>query len=153
MNAYDNCRYGGRVVTASYSDIQIASLVNEALGEVPRAARFGDRKVFISALWPVVLELDAKTGGFRTDGCTLEDFKDWLLRGRLLTRDDTDRVSPLVVLARADLVAAMDPGMVAASETAADGATFHFVVDPGSRRTCTPPVRSHCARGQRVSPA
>jgi hypothetical protein len=115
------------MVTASYSDLQIANLVHDALVEVPSAGRFGDRKVFISALWPVVLRLDAKTGGFRTNGCTLEDLKDWLLRGRLLTRDGNDHGTPLVVLARADLVAAMDPAAVAASETAADGATFHFV--------------------------
>jgi hypothetical protein len=31
-------------------------------------------------------------------------------------------------LARADLVAAMDPTLVAASETRTDGATFHFIV-------------------------
>jgi hypothetical protein len=34
------------------------------------------------------------------------------------------------VLCRADLVAAMDHRMVAASETVIDGATFHFVIDP-----------------------
>jgi hypothetical protein len=35
----------------------------------------------------------------------------------------------LIQLARADLVAAMDPVAVAASETQVDGATFHFVID------------------------
>ena len=34
------------------------------------------------------------------------------------------------MLARADFVAAMDPTMVAASETVTDGAAFHFVLDP-----------------------
>ena len=34
-------------------------------------------------------------------------------------------------LALADLVAAMDHTVVAASETITDGATFHFVLDPG----------------------
>ena len=33
-----------------------------------------------------------------------------------------------LALARADLVAAMDPALVAASEIAVDGASFHFVV-------------------------
>jgi hypothetical protein len=33
-----------------------------------------------------------------------------------------------LVLARADLVAAMDPALVAASEITTDGASFHFIV-------------------------
>lgn len=33
-------------------------------------------------------------------------------------------------MCRADLVAAMDPARVAASETLTDGAAFHFVLDP-----------------------
>ena len=47
------------------------------------------------------------------------------------------------MLCRADLVAAMDPARVAASETLADGAAFHFVLDPAiARQEYAPRVRS-----------
>ena len=65
--------------------------------------RFGDRKVFLCAIVdisdPVALEV-------------LDDCR----RAQLLT------------FARADLVAAMDPELVQASEWCVDIATFHFVV-------------------------
>ena len=67
-----------------------------------------------------------------TTGCTIEDFKTWLLRSRRITRDGSEAGAPLVVLARADFVAAMDPAVVAASEITTDGATFHFVLDPAT---------------------
>ena len=54
----------------------------------------------------------------------------WLLRSLRVTHDGTEKGAPLVVLARADFVAAMDHTVVAASETIMDGATFHFVLDP-----------------------
>ena len=116
-------------LTPTYNDLQISSLVHRALAAVRDAGRFGDRKVFISSLWAMVLHLDAESGDNLTAGATIEHFKAWLLRSRLLTRDGTAEGAPLVVLARADLVAAMDHTMVAASETIADGATFHFVLD------------------------
>ena len=81
-------------------------------------ARFGDRKIFISALW--------REAGARLQGLSFNQFKDALIaahRERLLQ------------LARADLVAAMDNGAVMASEAKADGATFHFVVDPSFAAT------------------
>jgi hypothetical protein len=84
--------------------------------DVARAANdgvFGERKVFIAAAWH---DLRRRPG---YASLTLDDFKTRLVRAH--------RVGELV-LARADLVAAMDPELVAASETAADGATFHFVV-------------------------
>lgn len=77
--------------------------------------RFGDRKVFVAALhdW-----LD-------DDRMTLAQFKRWLV--------DQHRARKLV-LARADLVAAMPYEMVRRSEIDADGTTtFHFVVDPSVR--------------------
>jgi len=116
-------------LTPTYNDLQITSLVHRALAAVRDAGRFGDRKVFISSLWAMVLHLDAESGDNLTDGATLEHFKAWLLRSRCLTHDGTAEGAPLVVLARADLVAAMDHMVVAASETIADGATFHFVLD------------------------
>jgi hypothetical protein len=77
--------------------------------------RFGDRKIFVSALWRVAHDDP------RLTGMSFEQFKKALVvahRERLLT------------MARADLVSAMDSSAVEASEIAADGAQFHFVVDP-----------------------
>jgi hypothetical protein len=74
---------------------------------------FGDRKVFISSVWDELRTRPAYAA------VTLEAFKAQLLRAH---RDGE------LVLARADLVAAMNPELVAASETTADGASFHFVV-------------------------
>jgi len=116
--------------TPTRDDLQIANLAHRALATVQGAGRFGDRKVFIASLWAMMLHIEAQTRGTLPCGATLEHFKAWLLRGLRLTRDGTERGAPLVVLARADLVAAMDPTMVAASETVTDGATFHFVLDP-----------------------
>lgn len=94
-------------------------LVPSFAGEVREVARaatsgvFGDRKVFIASVWEGMRRRPAYAG------LALEAFKGQLLRAH---RDGE------LVLARADLVAAMDPGLVAASETTADGASFHFVV-------------------------
>ncbi len=74
---------------------------------------FGERKVFIAAAWH---GLRLRPG---YASLTLDDFKARLLRAH--------RTGELV-LARADLVAAMNPELVAASEMVVDGATFHFVV-------------------------
>jgi hypothetical protein len=116
--------------TPTPNDLEIADLVHRALAAVQGAGRFGDRKVFIASLWAMVLHIEARTRGTLPCGATLEHFKAWLLRGLRLTRDGTEKGAPLVVLARADFVAAMDPTMVAASETLTDGATFHFALDP-----------------------
>lgn len=75
-------------------------------------ATFGPRKVFISAVWDalpsrVANELD------------LSGFKRRLLEARRAGQ---------ICLARADLVAAMDPDAVRRSEAHDDGAEFHFVV-------------------------
>lgn len=81
-----------------------------------RAARdgvFGGRKVFISAVW------DELRRNGRWSTLTIPEFKRRLL--------DAQRAGSLE-LARADLVAAMDPRLVADSETLADGASFHFIV-------------------------
>lgn len=124
-------------------DLEIAELVHRALGAVQHAGRFGDRKVFISALWAMMLRLDAEAGGHVTEGCAVEHFKAWLVGALRITREDS---RPLVVLARADLVAAMDLSLVAASETVADGAMFHFVLDPAvARDVYAPRARIHAA--------
>lgn len=74
---------------------------------------FGDRKVFVSAVW------DQLRHEPRWAGLGLAGFKADLVAAH--------RAGQLT-LARADLVAAMDPALVAASEIAVDGASFHFVV-------------------------
>jgi hypothetical protein len=116
--------------TPTHNDLELANLVRRALASVQDGGRFGDRKVFIASLWIAMLCIDAEAGGRLTEGATLQHFKAWLLRSRLLTRDRTMEGERLVVLCRADLVAAMDPALVAASEIVTDGATFHFVIDP-----------------------
>lgn len=104
--------------------------MRRALAAVRDGGRFGDRKVFIASLWTTMLRVETETGGTLTEGATLQQFKTWLLRSRLLTHDGTQEGERLVVLCRADLVAAMDPALVDASETVTDGATFHFAIDP-----------------------
>ncbi|HEU4728266.1 MAG TPA: hypothetical protein VFT22_10265 [Kofleriaceae bacterium] len=56
-----------------------------------------------------------------TDGVTIEHLKTWLLYARLLTREEAEDGAQLVLLCRANLVAAMDrakdPAKVTASET------------------------------------
>ena len=66
---------------------------------------FGDRKVFLSTVPGV-------------------DVRDLEWRALL----DELRRAGLLIFARADLVAAMDPALVAASEWNMDGATAHFLV-------------------------
>lgn len=88
----------------------------EAVRSAAHAARegvFGDRKVFISSVWQVLRAHPPWTA------LPLDDFK-----ARLVAAHRNREL----VLARADLVAAMDPALVAASETQTDGATFHFIV-------------------------
>jgi hypothetical protein len=88
----------------------------DAVRSAARDARdgvFGDRKVFISSVWHA---LRATPPWSQLD---LDDFK-----ARLVSAHRQRELE----LARADLVAAMDPTLVAASETRTDGATFHFIV-------------------------
>lgn len=95
----------------------LLQMVREAIPRVGAQGRFGDEKVFVSALWHDI-ERDR-----RIDGLTLEGFKSWLVRAN---RDGW------LVLVRADLVGAMNPKLVADSEIEDRGATFHFVLDPRS---------------------
>lgn len=88
-------------------------LVGDVLTVAGSAERFGDRKVFISSVW------DQLRRRPRWAGLALADFKAQLVAAHR---------SGELVLARADLVAAMDPALVAASETLADGASFHFIL-------------------------
>lgn len=96
-------------------EVQAPSLI-DAVRHIARDARdgvFGDRKVFISTVWDT---LRATPAWARLE---LDEFK-----ARLVSAHRQRELE----LARADFVAAMDPALVAASETRTDGATFHFIV-------------------------
>jgi hypothetical protein len=87
---------------------------------VARGARdgvFGDRKVFIASVWHELRRQPPWSA------LSLDDFK-----ARLLLAHRAGDVE----LARADLVAAMNPELVASSETRTDGASFHFIVREAS---------------------
>jgi hypothetical protein len=73
----------------------------------------GDRKVFISTLW------DAVRAKPLWASLQLDDFKAQLVVAHR---------NQQLILARADFVAAMDPALVAMSETRTEGAMFHFVL-------------------------
>jgi hypothetical protein len=98
--------------------------VHRALSDIQDAGRYGDRKVFIASLWTKMLDIEVQTGGPLTDGATIEHFKAWLVRSRMLTCDGTEDGARLIVLCRADLVAAMNSALVAASETVTTGQCF-----------------------------
>jgi len=88
----------------------------DAVRSAARGARegvFGDRKVFISSVW------DALRTAPPWSELGIDEFKSQLVVA--FRRRELE-------LARADLVAAMDPVLVALSETRIEGATFHFIV-------------------------
>jgi hypothetical protein len=91
-------------------------IVITALSTIHGEGRLGDRKIFIAALWDRV---------GKKIHLTLPEFKHWLIEQHRQQR---------LVLARADLIAAMPYDLVMRSETKTagpySGATFHFVVDP-----------------------
>lgn len=87
------------------ADLELANLVYRSLGAVEVAGRFGPRKVFISALWGAMLRMDA-AAIVRLAGGELAQVKRWLVGAQRLIRSESER-TPLVVLARADFVAAM----------------------------------------------
>jgi hypothetical protein len=84
-----------------------------AVADAAREGVFGDRKVFISAVW------DALRARPAWASLELDE-----LKARLVAAHRSGEL----VLGRADLVAAMDPARVAASETRIGDATFHFVL-------------------------
>lgn len=88
-----------------------ATAVRSAARTVDPSGWFGPSKCFISAVFAAML-----LSGI------CEDYPSF--RRELLAAHRAGELS----LARADLVAAMDGDLVASSEVAADGATFHFVV-------------------------
>jgi hypothetical protein len=102
----------GKPLGAAREAQPFASCVRE-VASVAHDGVFGDRKVFISSVWNELRRSPAWSS------LTLDEFKSRLVAAH--------RAGDLA-LARADLVAAMDPELVAASETTTDGASFHFIV-------------------------
>jgi len=103
------------LTTCSLADL--AAAVRRAVAAIGHGAnqRYGTRKVFLAAV-------HAALGG--EGAIDLEAFK-----RRMVT---AHRVG-LLVLARADLVAAMPRAALAASEVSEGGAEFHFVLDDAAR--------------------
>lgn len=106
------------------------AIVLRAVPSIRGPGRFSERKVFISSLWH---EIRGEIG------MTLPAFKRWLVQQHRTGR---------LVLARADLVAAMDPDLVRESEIeVSDGGRyvvqFHFVTSeptiPAATRTRAAP--------------
>lgn len=91
----------------------LIEIVREAIPRIGAEGRFGE-KVYVSAIWRTI-ERDRKAGEL-----SLDHFKRWLVRAN---RDGW------LVLARADLIGAMDAKQVNESEINDRGATFHFVLD------------------------
>jgi hypothetical protein len=89
-----------------------ARRVKEAARTERGAGRFGDRKVFISAVWRTLRD-DPLCVGMKPD-----EFKAQLVNAHR---------AGLLILHRADLIGAMDAKEVQASETRYLNATFHFI--------------------------
>jgi DNA-binding PadR family transcriptional regulator len=95
------------------STSNLLQVVHEAIHRIGAEGRFGE-KVYVSAIWRTI-ERDRKAGDL-----SLDHFKSWLVRAN---RDGW------LVLARADLIGAMDAKQINESEINDRGATFHFVLD------------------------
>ena len=105
-----------KATTQSNSDAntELGTAVARTVRDAPASSRFGPRKVWISKIWPHVR---------KATSMSLDAWKQWLIREHQAGR---------LVLARADLVQAMDPKLVAASSTIPTGERypeFHFLVD------------------------
>lgn len=95
-----------------------ASTVRALAAHSPPQDRFHDNKVFIAALWRAS-EREPNLRRF-----SLPEFKHRLIEAN---------AQHLLHLSRADLVQAMDPQLVADSETVYQNGTFHFVLLEGDR--------------------
>lgn len=106
-------RSGATTTTTTPAAGDLLAVVRETIPRIGTDGRFGE-KVYVSSIWRTI-ERDRKVGAL-----SLDEFKRWLLRAN---RDGS------LVLARADLIGAMDAKQVAESEINDRGATFHFVLD------------------------
>jgi hypothetical protein len=106
------------------SPAELGAVVHAACREIGRdtTERFGARKVFVIAVFRALARRELLRGDIRVG--TLTGFKARLINAQ---RDGH------VVLARADLIAAMDREVVEFSEIESRGATYHFVIDPQAR--------------------
>lgn len=95
-----------------------AATVTALAGRSPPDDRFHDNKVFVAALW----RTSQREPAFPR--LTLPEFKHRLVEAN---------GQQLLHLSRADLVQAMDPQLVADSETRHLNSTFHFVLVEGGR--------------------
>jgi len=102
------------MVPPQQSAQNLLEVVRDTIPRIGAEGRFGE-KVYVSAIWRRI-ERDRKAGDL-----SLDHFKRWLVGAN---RDGW------LVLARADLVGAMDVKQVHESEIQDRGATFHFVLDP-----------------------
>ena len=93
---------------------KLLDVVRETIPRVGADGRYGSEKVFVSAIWRSIEQER------RLADMSLDHFKRWLVGAN---RDGW------LVLARADLVGAMDRKLVSESEIEDRGATFHFVLD------------------------
>lgn len=118
----------GKPSVSPTGEPDLLAVVRDVIPRVGAEGRFGEEKVFVSAIWRTA-ERDRRVGDY-----SLERFKSWLL--------DANRRGHLA-LARADLVSAMDAQLVADSEIQDRGATFHFVLDPRSLETPSSARRAH----------
>jgi hypothetical protein len=107
----------------------LLEVVRETIPRVGADGRYGSEKVFVSAIWRSI-ERDRRLGDL-----SLDYFKRWLVGAN---RDGW------LVLARADLVGAMDRKLVSESEIEDRGATFHFVLD--QRNGASVPLKETHAR-------
>jgi hypothetical protein len=91
----------------------LLEVVRDTIPRVGADGRFGE-KIYVSAIWRTI-ERDRKVEHLSLDG-----FKRWLVGANR---------NGWLVLARADLIGAMDARQVNESEINDRGVTFHFVLD------------------------
>lgn len=126
-------RRARRAGSPSLSIGQFAQAVNEAMPDIPAGrgpdgrpvGRFGDQKVFVAAIWRRLKD-DPRFSDMARQAAADRTPVPLVFKKRLV---EANR-NRLLVLARADLVGAMDPTEVADSEINDRGADFHFVIDP-----------------------
>lgn len=112
----------GQEITSTVHPVGAATVPSSDLTTFATAVReaaasstdgvFGGRKVFIASVWRTV------RGHSAAQGLSLDEFKRRLIAAQK---------AGLVILARADLVSAMDPDAVRESETVHLEARYHFV--------------------------
>jgi hypothetical protein len=103
----------GPAAAATQPPQNLLEVVRETIPRIGADGRFGE-KIYVSAIWRTI-ERDRKV-----EHLSLDSFKSWLLGANR---------KGWLVLARADLIGAMDSRQVTESEIQDRGSTFHFVLD------------------------